>query len=140
MTSQTDLPTSSLPPLPESGSSVKRKRSKSIASSTSSRTSKKRKENIEEPAPAEAANPRRMLFQTRLNFPNDPLVALTPEETPRKAKKLNNQHPCFSSQAKAVEIPASPPRRESLADFRLSNSPRKRTAISSMVCTSLRSE
>lgn len=138
----------------------KRKRNKSASALSSA---KKRKENIED---AQDKMPRRkLLFQSRLKFacPQDPLVAVTPEESPKKVKR---KHPCFSqatevarpsepSESKPIVAPSfSPPyksrsrrksvRRDSLADFRLS-SPRKRIAArlqteASLVCTSLHSE
>ncbi len=120
--------------------------------SSMSSVAKKRKENDEDIA--EKLPRRKLLFQPKriAQLPQEPLVALTPEESPKKSKK---KHPCFSqvsvnpkSQVIDAEtcVEGSPhknksPRRDSLADFRIGIS-RKRTilATSTIVCTSLHSQ
>ncbi len=131
----------------------KRKRNKSVSAVT---TSKKRKENVEDVG--EKITRRKLLFQNHLKHlgPEEPLIALTPEESPKTSKR---NHPCFSqagidaqpSEMRLLRPPAASarvtrrsPRRESLADFRLS-SPRKRAELRAklnptLVCTSLHSE
>ncbi|KAK4002058.1 microcephalin [Daphnia magna] len=121
--------------------------------SSMSSTAKRRKENAEHVV--EKLPRRKLLFQpTKLHLPQDPLVALTPDESPKKEKK---NHPCFSQvgiNVKSHFIPYSAsgklsprsgtsPRRDSLADFKRSI-PKKRNdqrlSSATLVCTSLHSE
>ena len=116
---------------------------------------KENQEDVEETVPR-----RKRLFQSKhiAQLPQDPLVAMTPEESPSKIKKA---HPCFSQATNhlrsdgvnrqtnaqptsATESTKTPPRRDSLADFKLTSISRKRSdkkqSSATIVCTSLHSE
>ena len=138
--------------LPGSGSPLVQNGGKRKTRSSMSSVAKKRKENDEDMA--EKIPRRKLLFQPKriAQLPQDPLTALTPDESPKIPKK---KHPCFSqtcvnpkSQAIQRETYSglSPtvdksPRRDSLADFRLKRIPKKRVVPTpTLVCTSLRSE
>ena len=104
---------SSLPPpadpspvsLNFSSDGIKRKKCRSSLSSIA----KKRKENVEE-VPGIAPR-RKLLFQSKLLpvFPEDPMVALTPETSPQNLKR---NHPCFS-QLTLEHVKIKSPRQES---------------------------
>ncbi len=98
--------------------------------SSMSSVAKKRKETTEDIG---ENLPRRKLFRPKkLLLPQDPVVALTPDES----RKARTDHPCFSQvgtqHLKSQNIPnvvyggpnESSPRRDSLADFKLP-SPKK---------------
>ena len=103
---------SSLPPptdpspvsLNFSSDGIKRKKCRSSLSSIA----KKRKENVEE-VPGIAPR-RKLLFQSKLLsvFPEDPMVALTPETSPQNLKR---NHPCFS-QLSLEHVKIKSPRQE----------------------------
>lgn len=119
---------------------------------------KKRKENTEE---INDKMPRRkLLFPAKFtaNFPQEPLVALTPEDSPKKNKKA---HPCFSqatvnpksqlvqrqtydeNEIGSSENCLTSPRRDSLADFKILSVKRRndsRASTATLVCTSIHSE
>lgn len=139
-------------PLGQINKTIQNSNKRKTRSSMSS-VAKKRKENTEDIG--EKLPRRKLLFQPKaLHLPQDPLVALTPDESPKKQKK---DHPCFSQvgiNVKSHFIPNSTsgalsprsgtsPRRDSLADFKLST-PKKRNdqrqSSATLVCTSLHSE
>lgn len=122
--------------------------------SSLSSVAKKRKENTEDVT--EKFPRRKLLFQSKAiaQLPQDPLVALTPEESPKPKKN----HPCFTqatlnlrSQVRRRscddqnlhnEISASP-RRDSLADFKIASVKKRsdqKVSTPTIVCTSIHSE
>jgi hypothetical protein len=128
-------------------------KSKRKSCSILSSVAKKRKETTEDDIGENL--PRRKLFRPKkLLLPQDPVVALTPDESP----KARRDHPCFSQvgtqHLKSQNIPnivnvglshpnESPLRRDSLADFKLPSPKKqndKKLTISTLVCTSVPSE
>ena len=122
--------------------------SKRKTRSSMSSVAKKRKENTEDVG--EKLLRRKLLFQPKkLLLPQDPVVALTPDESPRKLMK---KHPCFSQVGANVLLATcgglshpndASPRRDSLDDFKLPT-PKKRVVRKlknpTLVCTSIHSE
>lgn len=147
--------TSGSPLFPVYDESAKNNNKRKTFSSMSS-VAKKRKENDE--AVEEKFPRRKLLFQPKLHaqLPQDPVVALTPDESPKKTRMV---HPCFSqtdinpksqviqrqtcTKRVTQEDAHTSPRRDSLADFKVlsvKSRSEKKVTVATLVCTSIHSE